>query len=671
MAKKIISIQIDGEEKAFEVIDRLIEKVDILDKKMTSSKFASYLTEIFSSVQNISKGFGENIEVLNKTAEKIKPIVEAVKTLQEAEKKKNEEIEKGLKAEQKLLTVKREASTVTKLDLDNKNKIEAQVKGIEEKTKRYGDEIRFTTTAVNIYRKNYDIQAELYKNDAEKSKEALKAKAKYEEEYAAHQQKVQQKMANSINLYPKDDKGNSKFTDDIASIKHLEDVKSEAHVTDLLETKTYIKEKETILADHAKRTAELKTNMIEKEQEGIFAGRGYTDLKKTRENYTQLQEFRKKNIAELQKELVEIEKLYEKQNQSFKEGSEGQKAIALEKQQKIAGLNKQIVTEQEAMKNDTKEYYETVAGNVQNMYNEFDKYYNAIGGFTKNLLAYEIEGLKKDLEKTQKLLDEKTKAYQTHKNKVEELEKESATATGGRSIILQEQIAREMEARDLALKQQKEMEKEKAETEKQIKRKEKQQKKIDKVQELAQVYASQAMAIIKAWELGPIAGSIMSAVVAAATGLQIANFKRAWESMEDGGLLRGKRHSQGGMRIEGSNIEVEGGEYVVNRKSTNKNLGLIDFINRNRRELTPEDIKSYYSKSGKHPIKVNNQAMKNMYEDGGILTDLTTIDNASTQSVDTKILEAISQINFRPIVSVVDINNAQRTISEVKDVAGV
>lgn len=46
-----------------------------------------------------------------------------------------------------------------------------------------------------------------------------------------------------------------------------------------------------------------------------------------------------------------------------------------------------------------------------------------------------------------------------------------------------------------------------------------------------------------------------------------------------GGLLNGPSHLQGGMPIVGSNIEVEGGEYVVNKNATQKNLGLLNSIN--------------------------------------------------------------------------------------------
>ena len=47
----------------------------------------------------------------------------------------------------------------------------------------------------------------------------------------------------------------------------------------------------------------------------------------------------------------------------------------------------------------------------------------------------------------------------------------------------------------------------------------------------------------------------------------------------NGGLLSGPSHARGGMPILGSNIEVEGGEFVVNKKSAAKNIGILSAIN--------------------------------------------------------------------------------------------
>ena len=50
-------------------------------------------------------------------------------------------------------------------------------------------------------------------------------------------------------------------------------------------------------------------------------------------------------------------------------------------------------------------------------------------------------------------------------------------------------------------------------------------------------------------------------------------------AMASGGRLKGKSHAEGGMPILGSNVVVEGGEYVVNKDSTERFLPLLEFIN--------------------------------------------------------------------------------------------
>lgn len=51
-------------------------------------------------------------------------------------------------------------------------------------------------------------------------------------------------------------------------------------------------------------------------------------------------------------------------------------------------------------------------------------------------------------------------------------------------------------------------------------------------------------------------------------------------AMAGGGYLNGKRHREGGMPIVGSNIEVEGGEFVVNRKDTQKLRPYLERMNK-------------------------------------------------------------------------------------------
>ncbi len=433
--------------------------------------------------------------------------------------------------------------------------------------------------------------------------------------------------------------------------------------------------REKLSTERNKLITDLETAAIERNTED---GRtfNFIKLKETKENYEHIKTLRLENIEAAKDEATQIATYYDKMANAFEKGSKGETVLLEEKKNKLAGINTQIIKDQKAVNESTKTaaaanqlYYDELAKKITDFHTEWSAKYSVLGTTMSSFLGVQLTNLNDELEATKKVIAQKTKAYEEHTNKVKSLEEETKTATGGRAIVVQEQLAREMEAQAELLKQKKEAEKEKEETDKQIARKKKQQAKIEKVQEIAKATANQAAAVVKAWGMGPILGPIMAAITVAATAIQIAKMKQEWDKLEDGGLLRGKRHSQGGMRIEGSNIEVEGDEFVVNRISTRKNLGLIEYINTQRRELSPADLTSYFTRNGQSNT-VQQHTIKHMYEEGGQLTNLEVIDSATVPDSD-KILEAISRINFQPVVSVVDIANTQNSITQIKDIAGI
>lgn len=87
-----------------------------------------------------------------------------------------------------------------------------------------------------------------------------------------------------------------------------------------------------------------------------------------------------------------------------------------------------------------------------------------------------------------------------------------------------------------------------------------------------------------------------------------------------GGVLNGNPHSNGGMPILGSNMVVEGGEYVVNKEATKNNLPLLEKINSGEYNMTAKeplgkqmkvnsigvsDTSSSLSKINIEPISIN------------------------------------------------------------------
>lgn len=85
---------------------------------------------------------------------------------------------------------------------------------------------------------------------------------------------------------------------------------------------------------------------------------------------------------------------------------------------------------------------------------------------------------------------------------------------------------------------------------------------------------------------GPIGVGIAIATIATMFGAFAASKAKAFEAarLYDGGLIpRGKDDKYGdGYRVEGTNIRVGGGEFVVNRKDTQEQLKLIKAINKGK-----------------------------------------------------------------------------------------
>lgn len=108
--------------------------------------------------------------------------------------------------------------------------------------------------------------------------------------------------------------------------------------------------------------------------------------------------------------------------------------------------------------------------------------------------------------------------------------------------------------------------------------------------QIAGIGIDTAKGIMSVWstagELGPIAGPIVGAIqsaMIAATG--IAQTIKAKNEMnnalkaESGGLLKGRSHANGGIPVGNTGVEVEGGEFIINRRASSQFSGLLSAIN--------------------------------------------------------------------------------------------
>lgn len=278
----------------------------------------------------------------------------------------------------------------------------------------------------------------------------------------------------------------------------------------------------------------------------------------------------------------------------------------------------------------------------------------------QELLDAELEMIEENLQKQEEVTQE-------HNDKVNSIEDELKSARGDRRQALIDQLAAERKAQEQSIEKEKQLTEEKkkqAQKQEQLKKQqdalEKKRRQQEKRASIVQATINTFAAVSNALAVQPwFVGLALSGV---ALGLGMANVAQiASQQYADGGLLKGKRHSQGGMKIQGTNMEVEGGEYVTNRASTNANLPLLEYINSNRRTLTKDDLIKFYD-NGKTTLI--NRPMQTKFEEGGQLPQL---------SVDVKSLmnNAQAQQDDRPlVVSVVDIVNQTENLRQVRVLAG-
>lgn len=295
---------------------------------------------------------------------------------------------------------------------------------------------------------------------------------------------------------------------------------------------------------------------------------------------------------------------------------------------------------------------------------------NILSGLTAVFDAFgmifdsQMDAAKDKYDEISELYDEVVSKCEESTNRIQELEEQAKTARGGRALVLQQQITSEMEYNKRLAEQEKQLAKEKEKQEKEIAKKEKQQKKLQLASDIVTGIAGTASAVVGALGSHPFtpANILLAKIVGAMGLLQVGIMTSQLAKLEKGGLLKGKRHRDGGMRVEGTNIEVEGGEYVINREATRNNLKLLEYINNSKRPVDAAAIPTLNQRFNMpaSPIKI-------MMQQGGMMP---TVEPAANNEY-TSIIEAINTIDFSPVVSVQDINRVQQNVTEVRTLSGL
>lgn len=298
------------------------------------------------------------------------------------------------------------------------------------------------------------------------------------------------------------------------------------------------------------------------------------------------------------------------------------------------------------------EYFDNLSKRMKKVFDAFkENVLDPIGDTFSALFTMELDEMNEFLEKLEKALEDATSLREESANRIEEINSQLRDSDAQNLDALRQRLADE----EVLLTERQAMERrlqlEKEDQERRIEQKEKQQKKAEMLQSMFEGIANTAVGVTAALKYGPILGPIFAAIVGAMGAAQVAIISAQINKLADGGLLIGPSHSQGGMRVQGTNIEVEGGEYVINKRSTRKYLPLLEQINAEGRSGSTFKPISKFAQGG----RLNIERASRVAEFG----------------LSERVFgRALKNINMRPQVSVVDINRVNQELTNVEVLAG-
>lgn len=278
-----------------------------------------------------------------------------------------------------------------------------------------------------------------------------------------------------------------------------------------------------------------------------------------------------------------------------------------------------------------------------------------------------IEEQEKYIDKYEDLLDKQRDATQQYSDSVNQIENDLSDARGDRRELLIDKLNAEMAAQRESIAQERKLEREREKAEEKRKKLEIEKAKQKKKMDLAQAYINAAMAVSNAavnhW---PVPAIPMMALAAAVGAAQIAAVQsQNIPTYATGGVIEGKSHKDGGVKVLGGRAEVEGGEFITNKATTSKNVELLEFVNSKKRRLDLSDMIDFY---GNSTVRKNVTSMKTKFASGGQIPTLSS----SNINLGDRLLTAFEDYANRPsVVSVVDIIDRTNAVNEVKALAGL
>lgn len=374
------------------------------------------------------------------------------------------------------------------------------------------------------------------------------------------------------------------------------------------------------------------------------------DVDATRKNLATVDAALKAYVSGVQEYQKELTAAHEATLATLQEGSPEYKAEVTKYADAMEAASQRIIKAQKQQTENAKtakdlqiQYFTDLLGKVGEIAGALS---DTVGGifdtFSMGIQA-QVDDMTAQLDTINEQYDKAKENRESAVEQVETLESRLQDATGGTAQALKEQLADATAARNEANREEQRLAKEKEKREAEIQRKEKQMRRNDLMANIAQGIANTAQGVTKALTLMWPLNLIMAPIIGAMGAVQVGIMTKQLTKLADGGKIEGPSHANGGVPI-GMGYEAEGGEFVVNKVSYAANAPLVELINDSSGPISAAELMGF----------------------AGVPLD----GDGPQQTGGDRLLQAISEIEFRPVVSVQDINDVQDEITTVQDLAG-
>lgn len=575
-------------------------------------------------------------------------------------------------------------------DIDNQGldvgvNLSYNVNGGIDAVRQYYNELLAEQVAYNEKKKQLDIEANKQNTDfnVEDEKKRLQEqlngiKESYEEQNkvideALRDGTITVEQANEDRLKATEEYHNAVQTAEEQSADMVNEIIKEGKLKEENIIKTSEQTKQNIIAESINKQIGLYSEYadkiateMEKSTQKNTRPSGLINFKAEKSNLENAKTEYQKLLNDIEGEYQNLQSKLDKKEISFNDFTQAKK--------ELDGLKETTSEKLSDVLKNLDEFGMTFAQNLAGVITQYAQQFGSLFSMFDELLTAKYDKEEEELERKQEILDKELEqiedAYdkqqevvQKYSDNINSIEDELSSARGDRRAFLVDQLAQQREAMLQEQATEQKIEEQKIANQKKQEQLKKQQDALEKKRKnqekranIIQATINTATAVTNAlatppWFLGVALAATAAALGAAQIGI-IASQKFA-----DGGLLNGKSHSQGGMKIEGTNMEVEGGEYVINKASTEKNLPLIEYINSNRRTLTMSDLQTAMAANSR--------------------MDISSIANTPTSSNLNTNYNIRDMVNYQPennstyVVSVVDILSATNRVNKVKALAGL